>query len=88
MNIMKGSMKARDTQVRETRQGFGDALSMAFEMVATPALFAFFGFLLDRTIGTTPLFILLFSCIALTYTIWKTLKGYERRMQKYERPGG
>ena len=88
MNIMKGSMKARDTQVREMRQGFGDALSMAFEMVATPALFAFFGFLLDRTIGTTPLFILLFSCVVLTYTIWKTLKGYERRMQKYERPGG
>ena len=81
-------MKARDAQTREMRKGFGDALSMAFEMVATPALFAFFGFLLDRTAGTTPLFTLLFSCTVLTYTIWKTFKGYEKRMQEYERPGG
>ena len=64
--------------------GAGDALSTAFEMVATPALFAFFGLLLDRAVGTTPLFTLLFMAIVLTYVCWKVFKRYEQRMQTFE----
>ena len=58
---------------------------MAFEMVATPVLFAFFGYLLDRAVGTAPLFILVFSIVVLTYVVWRTFKTYERRMKKFER---
>ena len=65
--------------------GAGDALSSAFELVATPALFAFFGLLLDRGVGTTPLFTLLFMSIVLAYTMWKVFKRYEQRMQTFER---
>ena len=64
--------------------GAGDALSTAFEMIATPALFAFFGLLLDRAVGTTPLFTLLFMSIVLAYTTWKVFKRYEQRMQTFE----
>ena len=64
--------------------GAGDALSNAFEMVATPALFAFFGLLLDRGVGTTPLFTLLFMSVVLAYTTWKVFRRYERRMQTFE----
>ena len=64
--------------------GAGDALSTAFEMVATPALFAFFGLLLDRGVGTTPLFTLLFMSIVLVYVSWKVFKRYEQRMQSFE----
>ena len=64
--------------------GAGDALSTAFEMVATPALFAFFGLLLDRGVGTTPLFTLLFMSIVLAYVSWKVFKRYEQRMQTFE----
>ena len=64
--------------------GAGDALSTAFEMVATPALFAFFGLLLDRVVGTTPLFALLFMAIVLAYVSWKVFKRYEQRMQTFE----
>ena len=64
--------------------GAGDALSTAFEMIATPALFAFFGLLLDRGVGTTPLFTLLFMSIVLAYVTWKVFKRYERRMQTFE----
>ena len=64
--------------------GAGDALSTAFEMIATPALFAFFGLLLDRGVGTTPLFTLLFMSIVLAYTTWKVFKRYEQRMQTFE----
>ena len=64
--------------------GAGDALSTAFEMIATPALFAFFGLLLDRGVGTTPLFTLLFMSIVLAYTTWKVFRRYEQRMQTFE----
>ena len=69
---------------RVTPHGAGDALSTAFEMIATPALFAFFGLLLDRGVGTTPLFTLLFMSIVLAYTTWKVFKRYEQRMQAFE----
>jgi len=64
--------------------GAGDALSTAFEMIATPALFAFFGLLLDRGVGTTPLFTLLFMAVVLAYVTWKVFKRYEHRMQTFE----
>ncbi|MXZ30969.1 MAG: AtpZ/AtpI family protein [Acidimicrobiia bacterium] len=64
--------------------GAGDALSAAFEMIATPALFAFFGLLLDRGVGTTPLFTLLFMSVVLAYVTWKVFKRYEQRMQTFE----
>ena len=67
-----------------TPHGAGDALSTAFEMIATPALFAFFGLLLDRGVGTTPLFTLLFMSVVLAYTTWKVFKRYERRMDTLE----
>lgn len=69
---------------RVTPHGAGDALSTAFEMIATPALFAFFGLLLDRGVGTTPLFTLLFMSVVLAYTTWKVFKRYEQRMRTLE----
>lgn len=69
---------------RVVPHGAGDALSTAFEMIATPALFAFFGLLLDRGVGTTPLFTLLFMSVVLAYTTWKVLKRYEQRMRTLE----
>ena len=64
--------------------GAGDALSTAFEMVATPALFAFFGLLLDRGVGTTPLFTLVFMAVVLAYTTWKVFRRYDQRMRAFE----
>ncbi|MDE0653707.1 MAG: AtpZ/AtpI family protein [bacterium] len=64
--------------------GAGDALSTAFEMIATPALFAFFGLLLDRGVGTTPLFTILFCGVVLAYTTWKVFKRYDQRMRVLE----
>ena len=80
-------MDQRDLPERGARMmphGAGDALSTAFEMIATPALFAFFGLLLDRGVGTTPLFTLLFMSVVLAYTTWKVLKRYEQRMRTLE----
>ena len=70
---------------RVVPHGVGDALSTAFEMTATPALFAFFGLLVDRGAGTTPLFTILFCAVVLAYVTWKVFKRYDQRMQVLER---
>ena len=80
-------MDQRDLRKHGARvmpHGAGDALSTAFEMIATPALFAFFGLLLDRGVGTTPLFTILFTAIVLAYTTWKVFKRYDQRMRALE----
>jgi F0F1-type ATP synthase assembly protein I len=69
---------------RELNTGFGDALARAFELVATPGIFGFLGWLLDRQIGTTPLFAIVFFLIVLSYVVWKMWSGYEAAMQKHE----
>jgi hypothetical protein len=59
-------------------RGFGDGLSAAFELVVTPAIFGFLGFLLDRVLGTVPLFTLVFSVAVLVYMVWKFWAQYMR----------
>jgi F0F1-type ATP synthase assembly protein I len=44
----------RDRQA--TYNGFGDALALAVEIVVTPLVFAFLGWLIDRAAGTGPVF--------------------------------
>ena len=42
-------------------------LAKAFELVVTPGIFGFLGWLLDHKVGTTPLFTLLFTLIVFGY---------------------
>ena len=69
---------------RELNTGFGDALARAFELVATPGFFGVLGWLLDRRLGTTPLFAMLFFLIVLGYVMWKMWSGYEASMRRHE----
>ncbi|MGI9606599.1 MAG: AtpZ/AtpI family protein [Acidimicrobiales bacterium] len=62
----------------------GDALAAAFELVATPALFAFFGWMIDRWLGTAPLFILILTIFTAGYSIWRLFNQYETEMQAHE----
>lgn len=64
--------------------GFGDGLQQAFELVVTPAVFGFFGFLLDRWLGTTLIFTLLFTSVVLAYMVWKLVTGYAADMDRAE----
>ena len=65
-------------------EGADDGVTAAFELVLTPALFAFFGWLLDRWLGTTPLFILLLAGIVAAYELWKLWFNYTARMKTLE----
>jgi hypothetical protein len=65
--------------------GFGDALSRAFELVLTPAIFGFFGWLLDRWLGTAPVFTVVLTLLVFLYVAWRLWTGYETEMQAHER---
>ena len=49
---------------RVTWHGFSNALSHAFELVATTVLFVLFGLFVDGRLGTRPLFTVVFGLLA------------------------
>ena len=62
-------------------QGLGNTLAVAFEFVATPAIFGVIGYFIDRAAGTTPLFLitlLLFGIIGMSVKMWF---GYDHAMR-------
>ena len=69
---------------RELNNGFGDALSRAFELAVTPAIFAFLGWLLDRWVGTTPLFTIVLLFFAVCGVGYMTWFRYEEEMKQHE----
>jgi F0F1-type ATP synthase assembly protein I len=69
---------------RALNNGFGDSLAKAVELVLTPAIFGFLGHLLDRRLGTSPLFLLLFALFTFGYLCWRSWGSYEARMQEHE----
>lgn len=69
---------------RELNNGFGEALSRAFEMAVTPALFGGLGFLLDRWLGVIPLFTIIFTLVVVVYFFWKSMKQYSQDMARHE----
>ena len=73
---------------RELNTGFGDALARAFELVATPGIFGFLGWLLDRRLGTTPIFAFVFFFVVLGYIVWKMWMGYVADMKRHEQRMG
>ena len=65
--------------------GFGNSLSRAVELVLTPAIFGFFGWLLDRWLGVTPLFTITLTLLVFLYVAWRLWSGYESDMKAHER---
>jgi F0F1-type ATP synthase assembly protein I len=63
------------SQRSEPSNNYGDGMSIAFELVGTPAIFGVMGYGLDRWLGTTPLFTILLALVALGtvagLTIWR-----------------
>jgi F0F1-type ATP synthase assembly protein I len=74
------NLKAR----QDLYNGFGEAFSRAFEFVMTPVLLGAIGWLLDRTFGTTPLFILVLAVFGLVGVGAKMYYTYKADMQVHE----
>jgi F0F1-type ATP synthase assembly protein I len=67
---------------RELNQGFGDALSRAFEFAVTPVVFGFLGHLLDMRLQTSPIFMLILALLAVTGMFVKLWYAYDREMDQ------
>ena len=68
------------TEKRQIRAGAGDALAKAFEMIATPAIFGFGGWLVDGRLGTFPLVTLVLVAVVFGYQVWSFARAYSTSM--------
>ena len=68
------------SEKREMKQGSGDAMAAAFELVATPAIFGFLGWLLDRKLEIFPICTLVFVAVTITYASWRLYKQFTLRL--------
>lgn len=75
-------MDLRDRQ--DLYNGFGNGLSRAFELALTPAIFGGLGWLVDRWVGTTPLFMIVFLFFAVAGVGYMTWFRYEAEMKQRE----
>ena len=63
-------------ETREMKQGFGDAFAAAFELVVTPTIFGFLGWLVDARLGLFPVFTVAFVVVTLAYASWRLARTY------------
>ncbi len=61
-----------------------DGVVAAFELVLTPALFAFFGYLLDKWFGTGPILLATLGGTVAIYEVWKLWYTYTQKMKTFE----
>ena len=69
---------------RHLNRGFGDTLSRAFEFAAVVGVFLGLGWLIDRWAGTQPLFIILFTVLALIGQGVRLYYAYDLEMSKHD----
>jgi F0F1-type ATP synthase assembly protein I len=67
---------------RELNNGFGNALSRAFELATIPLIFAAPGWLVDRWLGTGPVFALLTGLFGLAGVVVRTYYEYVGKMDR------
>ena len=80
----QGNLLAQQFSLEPRTEKSGDALAAAFELVATPALFAFFGWKIDDWLGTGPIFLLVLTILTASYSIYRLLAQYDREMAAHE----
>ncbi len=70
---------------RDLSRSSNDGFIMAFELVLTPALFAFIGWRLDDFFGSGPFLLILFFVFVLGYEVWKLTTRYGADMDEEQR---
>ncbi len=69
---------------RDLYNGFGDGLARAFEFAATPAVFGFFGWLIDRALGTSPVFMIVLAAVCVVGMFIRMWYAYDADMRRHE----
>jgi F0F1-type ATP synthase assembly protein I len=70
--------------LRDVNTGLGDGLAAAFELIATPFIFGFLGYLLDRRLGTHLVFMFTFAFVVFGYEVWKLVSRYLTEMDAHQ----
>ncbi|MGK2957090.1 MAG: AtpZ/AtpI family protein [Acidimicrobiales bacterium] len=71
----------------ELNNGLDTGMSRAMELVFTPLIFAGAGVLLDRWLGTGPIFAIVLGVLALIGVSYMTWLRYEMEMREHDRRG-
>lgn len=74
----------KHAEARDLNRGFSDAMGRAVELALTPAIFGFFGWLIDGWLGTRPVFMLGLGLFTVLYVAWRMMRGYEAEMRERE----
>jgi hypothetical protein len=69
---------------RQLNRGYSDGLSRALEIVVTPLLFGFVGYLVDNWSGTSPGFMIGLGAFAVAGLFVRFWLGYDREMREHE----
>jgi F0F1-type ATP synthase assembly protein I len=69
---------------RELNRGFSEALSTGFVFAAVTVLFAGAGWLLDRWLGTLPVFTIVLTILALVGHFARSWYAYDAQMRRHE----
>jgi Putative F0F1-ATPase subunit Ca2+/Mg2+ transporter len=69
---------------RQLNRGYNDSLSRAVEIVATPLLFGWVGYLIDGWIGIRPVLTLVLATVGVAGIFVKMWLGYDRQMREHE----
>lgn len=72
---------------RALNNGFGEALSRAFEFAVSPVVFGFLGHLLDMRLGTSPAFLLILAGLCVVGLFVKTWYAYDAEMRAQDAAG-
>ena len=62
--------------------GEQDRLILGLELVLTTAIFGFFGWLLDRWLGTAPWIMLGLGGFTFGYVVWRMVKGFDAQLDR------
>jgi hypothetical protein len=72
---------------RQLNNAAGDAITKAFELVLTPAIFGLVGYGIDRWLGTSPLFTLSLAIVVFLYQCWRLFSVYSDAMDRHAAAG-
>ena len=72
---------------RRLQSGMGDAFSRAVEFVATPAIFAFLGHLIDNRFDTGKLFFVVLGALAVVGMLIRSFLAYSAAMDEEDAKG-
>lgn len=73
--------------LQETYNGFGDGLTLAFEIALVPTILGFIGYGVDRLLGTLPVFTIVLAVAGVIGLSTRLFYDYAARMKEHEAEG-